>query len=103
MPTRNVNLTEHLDRLIERRIASGRYSNASEVVREGLRLLEMREDEDTAKLKSLRAAVKEGLDDIDRGDYVTLRSHQEIGDFIHQLGSKASSAPRTRGSSRRSA
>ena len=40
MPTRNVNLTNHLDRFIQARINSGRFSNASEVVREGLRLLE---------------------------------------------------------------
>ena len=36
MPSRNVNLTEHLDRFIEAGITSGRFSNASEVVREGL-------------------------------------------------------------------
>ncbi len=45
MPTRNVNLTEHFDRFIETGITSGRFSNASEVVREGLRLLEQREQE----------------------------------------------------------
>ena len=58
MPTRNVNLTDHLDRLIETGISSGRFSNASEVVREGLRLLEQREHEDQAKLEWLRAAAK---------------------------------------------
>ena len=58
MPTRNVNLTDHFDRFIEDGIASGRFSNASEIVREGLRLLEQREQEDQAKLKWLRAAVK---------------------------------------------
>ena len=46
MPTRNVNLTEHLDTFIETGVASGRFSNASEVVREGLRLLEHRDLED---------------------------------------------------------
>lgn len=50
MPTRNVNLTEHFDRFIESGVTSGRFSNASEVVREGLRLLEQREQEDKAKL-----------------------------------------------------
>jgi len=46
MPTRNVNLTDHLDGFIERGITSGRFSDASEMVREGLRLLEQREQED---------------------------------------------------------
>ena len=68
MPTRNVNLTEHLDRFIEAGISSGRFSNASEVVREGLRLLEQREQEDQAKLEWLRAAAKEGFDQLDRGE-----------------------------------
>ena len=89
MPTRNVNLTEHFDRFIEAGITSGRFSNASEVVREGLRLLEQREREDKARLEWLRAA-KVGFDDIERGDYVTLRSAAEIDDFIDQLGEEAS-------------
>ena|ERR1017187_5302448 len=89
MPARNVNLTEHFDRFIEAGITSGRFSNASEVVREGLRLPEQREQEDKAKLEWLRAA-KEGFDAIDRGDYVTSRFDKEIGDFIDQLGEEAS-------------
>jgi antitoxin ParD1/3/4 len=90
MPTRNVNLTEHFDRFIERRVASGRFGNASEVVREGLRLLEQREQENKAKLDWLRAAAKQGFGDIERGYYVTLRSDKEINDFIDQLGEEAS-------------
>ena len=74
MPTRNVNLTEYFDHFIEAGITSGRFSNASEVVREGLRLLEQREREEQAKIEWLRAAAKEGFDDIERGDYATLRS-----------------------------
>jgi antitoxin ParD1/3/4 len=85
MPTRNVNLTEHFDRFIETGITSGRFNNASEVVREGLRLLEQREREDKAKIEWLRAAAKAGFDAADRGDYVTLRSGQEIDDFVDQV------------------
>lgn len=89
MPTRNVNLTDHFDRFIESGVESGRFSNASEVVREGLRLLEQREQEDKAKLKWLRAAVKEGIGDIERGHYTALRSHEEIEDFMRQLREEA--------------
>ena len=85
MPTRNVNLTEHFDRFVESGIASGRFSNASEVVREGLRLLEQREQEDKAKIEWLRDAAKEGFDAADRGDYVTLRSDREIDDFVDRV------------------
>jgi antitoxin ParD1/3/4 len=90
MPTRNVNLTEHFDRFIETGIASGRFSNASEVVREGLRLLEQREREDKAKIEWLRAAAKAGFDAADRGDYVTLRSDREIDDFVDRVRQEVS-------------
>ncbi len=85
MPTRNVNLTEHFDRFIDAGVSSGRFSNASEVVREGLRPLEQREQEDRAKLKWLRAAVKEGTDAIDRGDYTALDSDRDVKDFLRQI------------------
>ena len=90
MPTRNVDLTEHLDRFIESGVRSGRFSDASEVVREGLRLLERREQEDMAKLEWLRTAAKDGFDAIDSGDYTTLSSDREIEDFVHQVGKEAS-------------
>ena len=60
MPTRNVNLTEELDRFVLATVASGRYENASEVVRDALRALERREREYEAKLDALRTAVDEG-------------------------------------------
>ena len=64
----------------------------SEVVREGLHLLEQREQEDQAKLAWLRAAAKEGFDAVDRGDYVTLRSDQDIEEFMRKVGEEASAA-----------
>lgn len=85
MPTRNVNLTDHFDHFIQSRVNSGRFSNASEVVREGLRLLEQREREGRAKLKWLRDAAKEGFEDIEEGAYASLRSSEEIGELIDRL------------------
>jgi len=60
MPTRNVNLTLELDRFVSTRVKSGRYENASEVVRAALRTLEREEQEQRAKLKALRTAIDEG-------------------------------------------
>ena len=100
MPTRNVNLTEHFDQFIETGITTGRFSNASEVVREGLRLLEQREQEDKARIEWLRAAAKEGFDQLDRGDYVALNSEKELNAFIKQIHEEVSSelaAERKRG------
>ena len=90
MPTRNINLTDHFDRFIETEVGSGRYGNASEVVREGLRLMERRKQEDRAKLKWLRGAVREGLDEIDRGEGLEFRSMEELDRHIDQLGNEAS-------------
>jgi len=60
MPTRNINLTAELDRYIDTKVKSGRYENASEVVRAGLRTLEREEQEYEIKLAALRAAIDEG-------------------------------------------
>jgi antitoxin ParD1/3/4 len=60
MPTRNVNLTDELDRFVTAKVKSGRYENASEVVRAALRALERDEREYKAKLAALRAAIDDG-------------------------------------------
>lgn len=60
MPTRNVNLTEELDHFVASKVASGRYENASEVVRASLRALEREEQEYDVRLTKLRAALEEG-------------------------------------------
>jgi putative addiction module CopG family antidote len=60
MPTRNVNLTDELDRFVTKRVKTGRYENASEVVRAGLRTLEREEQRYEAKLAALRSAIAMG-------------------------------------------
>jgi len=60
MPTRNVNLTPELDSFLLSRVESGRFENASEVVRAALRTLEREERVFEAKLAALRAAIDEG-------------------------------------------
>lgn len=60
MPTRNVNLTDELDRFILTEVSSGRYENASEVVRAALRGLEREGREYQAKLAALRSAIDAG-------------------------------------------
>lgn len=60
MPTRNVNLTPELDSFVLGRVESGRFENASEVVRAALRTLEREERAFEAKLATLRAAIDEG-------------------------------------------
>jgi antitoxin ParD1/3/4 len=53
---------KHFEGFIEGLIESGRYSTASEVMRDGLRLIEEREERRKAKLEALRAEIQKGLD-----------------------------------------
>jgi antitoxin ParD1/3/4 len=52
---------KHYEILIKSLVESGRYATASEVMREGLRLIEEREERRQAKLDALRSAIKDGL------------------------------------------
>ena len=72
MPTRNVVLTERHERVISDLVASGRYQNASEVLREGLRLIEERDSREAAKLKFLQKAACVGFTDLDEGRFIEL-------------------------------
>ncbi len=58
----NVSLTPELEQLVSELVESGRYRSASEVVREGLRLLAVRDEADRAKLEGLRRLIQEGID-----------------------------------------
>jgi antitoxin ParD1/3/4 len=62
MPMRTVDLTDDLDRFVARKVESGCYSDASEVVRAALRTLERDEQHYEAKLAALRTAIDEGVD-----------------------------------------
>ncbi len=85
MPTRNIVLTDHQAALVERLVASGRYQNASEVLRQGLRLLEREEAEAADALARFREAVAVGEADIAAGRYVTIASDAELDAFMASL------------------
>ena len=66
----NVSLTPELERFVQERVASGRYQTASEVVREGLRLLELQERDREAAHEALKAKLKRGAAQAERGEVV---------------------------------
>jgi antitoxin ParD1/3/4 len=57
----NVNLTPQLEDMVRRKVASGLYTSASEVVREALRLMEEQDRVRAARLEQLRQDIREGL------------------------------------------
>jgi len=88
MPTRNVVLTDRQDKLVDRLVGSGRYQNASEVLREGLRLVEQREAEDAAKLKALRKAAAAGFGALDRGEFKEFDSIDDLQSYLNAVAEK---------------
>ena len=66
----NVSLTQQLEKFVQRKVASGLYTSASEVIREGLRLLEERERLKDARQQELRERVEAGWTAAERGELV---------------------------------
>ena len=89
MPTRNVVLTDHQAHFVEKLVATGRYQNASEVLREGLRLIEDREAQDNARLHALREAARVGTADIDAGRFHSFESPAALSRHLTAIADKA--------------
>ena len=67
MATRNIVLTDHQSQIVDHLVASGRYQNASEVLRAGLRMVEEAESRYVTKMNDLRAAIDAGQKDLETG------------------------------------
>ncbi len=81
----NVSLTPELGDFVETRVASGRYQTASEVIREGLRLLEERENTREVALAELRAQLRRGIEQADRGE---LLDGDNVFEEIRQMSAR---------------
>ena len=81
----NISLTPELKKLVQKKVGSGLYNNASEVVREALRLMKETEDIRALKLKRLKAALAKGEDDVAAGRVTMLESDDDIAEFFAKL------------------
>lgn len=81
----NFSLTPQLEQFVRNYAATGEYNNASEVVREALRLFIRTEEERQLKLQNLRQAIKKGDDAIIQGEMTELSSISELDDFFETL------------------
>lgn len=82
----NVSLTPELERLISDKVDAGSYQTASEVVRDALRLLKLRDE----GLVQLRRDVQAGFDQIERGEFVehTSRTPAKLASQVKARGRK---------------
>lgn len=81
----NFSLTPNLEQFVRERAESGDYNNASEVVREALRLLQRAEEERALRLARLREAIGEGDQALARGDYTSARTKKELDALFAKL------------------
>lgn len=92
MSTRNINLTAHLDRFVDEQVQSGKYENASEVLRAGLRLLEQHSQIEDQKLALLKQLAAEGFEALDQGRGLSLDGDKQLADAIGGIGRRAARA-----------
>lgn len=100
MPIRNVNLTDHFDRFVQKKVQEGRFQDASEVMRAGLHLLEQQEKEAKEKLAILRSLAAAGFAEIDQGRGISVSTKGQLQELIGDAGRRA--AARAKKTSRRS-
>lgn len=81
----HVSLTPTLEEFVQEKVESGRYNNASEVVREALRLLQDYDEVQQLKLKKLRAALTVGEADLKAGRVTTFATDKELEEFFARL------------------
>jgi antitoxin ParD1/3/4 len=66
----NISLTPELEQMVDDKVKSGRYASASEVIREGLRLLEEQEQLKQQRLADVRRKIDRGIEQLDRGESI---------------------------------
>ena len=67
----NISLTPELEQMVDDKVKSGRYASASEVIREGLRLLEEQEQLKQQRLADVRRKIDRGIEQLDRGEGIS--------------------------------
>ncbi len=88
MPTRNISLTNEQDAFVESVVKAGDYQNASEAIRDALRVLQQKRREDALKLRALRMQIKAGLDGLDRGDFTEV-ADADLNDYLEGLTARS--------------
>ena len=78
----NVSLTPELEEMVNRKVKSGLYNSASEVIREVLRRLQEKEELKNIRREELRREVLKGMEQIRNGQFTTFNSAEELVESI---------------------
>ena len=81
----NFSLTPSLEQFVRDRAHSGDYNNASEVVREAIRLLKRVEEQRALKMERLRGAIREGDEALEKGEFIELNADEELDALFADL------------------
>lgn len=89
MPTRNINLTPQLDEFVATGLQTGRYKNASEVVREGVRLLQHRDEIEALRRQAFETEIAAAVAEIDAGRYDEFDNLADLHTHLNTLQDQA--------------
>jgi len=82
----HISLTPELEARVRSKVDGGLYNNASEVIREALRFMEFHEEWINAvKLSHLREQLNLGIDQLNRGDGIDIKSKRELDNLFQDL------------------
>jgi antitoxin ParD1/3/4 len=84
----NVSLTKELEEMINQKVQSGLYNSASEVIREGLRLLNEQDQLRQIRIEELRREVQKGMDQMREGKY-TSHTTENLHEFFDEIKKEA--------------
>jgi antitoxin ParD1/3/4 len=95
-----ITLSPEQEQLVREKLASGQYESASQVVGEALRLLQEQDQATQEELEALRAEIRVGLDQLDRGEAKTYEAEplKELFEQIKSRGRKRLASQRKKGS-----
>lgn len=85
MPNRNIMLTREQDEFVESVVRAGEYQDANEAIRDALRALQQRRQEDALKLERLRLQIQAGIDDLENGNFIEIED-ADLDAYIDTLG-----------------
>lgn len=86
MPNRNIMLTQEQDEFVESVVRAGEYQDANEAIRDALRALQQRRQEDALKLDALRALIQLGVQALDEADFAEVED-ADLAPFLEALAS----------------